>query len=41
MSLDEIKKVVRENHDKSVDFINIPDAEQYRETLMIRKRNNV
>lgn len=37
VTLDEIKKVVRENHDKSVDFINVPDAEQYRETLMIRK----
>ena len=41
VTLDEIKKVVRENHDKSVDFINVPDAEQYRETLMIRKRNNL
>lgn len=41
VTLDEIKQVVRENHDKSVDFINIPDAEQYRETLMIRKRNNL
>ena len=39
--VDEIKQVVRENHDKSVDFINVPDAEQYRETLMIRKRNNI
>lgn len=37
VTLDEIKQVVRENHDKSVDFINVPDAEQYRETLMIRK----
>lgn len=37
VTLDEIKKVVRENHDKSVDFVNLPDAEQYRETLMIRK----
>lgn len=41
VTLDEIKKVVRENHDKSVDFVNVPEAEQYRETLMIRKRNNV
>lgn len=37
VSLEEIKQVVRDNHDKTVDFINIPDAEQYRETLMIRK----
>lgn len=40
VTLDEIKQVVRENHDKSVDFINIPDAEQYRESLMLRKRAN-
>ncbi len=39
VSLDEIKRVVRENHDKSVDFIDIPDAEQYRESLMLRKQN--
>lgn len=39
VTLDEIKKIVRENHDKSVDFIDIPDAEQYRETLMRRKKN--
>ena len=37
VTLDEIKQVVRENHDKSVDFVNIPDAEQYRESLMLRK----
>ena len=37
VSLDEIKQVVRENHDKTVDFVNIPDAEQYRESVMIRK----
>ena len=37
VTLDEIKEVVRKNHDKSVDFVNIPDAEQYRESLMIRK----
>ena len=40
VTLEEIKHVVRENHDKSVDFINIPDAEQYRESLMIRKSIN-
>lgn len=39
VTLDEIKKVVKENHDKSVDFIDIPDAEQYRESLMRRKIN--
>lgn len=40
VTLEEIKQVVRENHDKSVDFINIPDAEQYRESLMLRKQRN-
>ena len=38
VTLEEIKQVVRENHDKSVDFINIPDAEQYRESLMLRRK---
>lgn len=39
VSLDEIKQVVRENHDKTVEFINVPDAEQYRESLMLRKKH--
>jgi hypothetical protein len=38
VTLDEIKKVVRENHDKTVEFISLPDAEQFRESEMIRKR---
>ncbi|MBE6673926.1 MAG: DUF4041 domain-containing protein [Ruminococcaceae bacterium] len=37
VTLEEIKQVVRENHDKTVDFINTPDAEQYRESMMLRK----
>ena len=40
VTLEEIKEVVRKNHDKSVDFINIPDAEQYRESLMLRRNRN-
>ena len=40
VSLEEIKKVVLENHDKTVDFINEPDAEQYRESMMLRKNRN-
>ena len=40
VSLEEIKKVVRENYDKSVDFIDVPDAEQYRESVMLRKHIN-
>lgn len=30
VTLDEIKKVVKENYDKTVEFIDVPDAEQYR-----------
>ena len=41
VTLEEIKQVVRDNHDKTVDFVNVPDAEQYRESLMIRKNSNV
>ena len=37
VSLEEIKKVVCQYHDKNVDFIDIPDAEQYRKTLMMKK----
>lgn len=35
VTLEEIEKVVKENHDKLVEFKNIPDAEQYRETQKI------
>ena len=37
VTLDEIEKVVKENYDKTVDFIKLPEAEQYRESMMIRK----
>lgn len=37
VSLDEIKRVVRENHDKTVEFIDLPYAQQYRESLMMKK----
>lgn len=40
VTLDEIKKVVRDNHDKTVDFINLPEAEQFRTSEMMRKKNN-
>lgn len=33
VSLNEIKEVVRKNHDQTVEFIDIPAAEQYRESL--------
>jgi septal ring factor EnvC (AmiA/AmiB activator) len=36
VSLDEIKEVVRKNYDKTVEFIDIPDAEQYRISQKIK-----
>lgn len=36
VSLDEIKKIVTENFDKTVEFIDIPDASQYRQSELIR-----
>ena len=38
VTLDEIKKVVQENHDKTVEFLNVAEAQQYRESAMMRKR---
>ena len=29
MTLDEIKEVVRKNYDKTAEFIDVPEAEQY------------
>ncbi len=37
VSLDEIKKVVSENFDKTIEFIDTPDAEQYRISQKLRK----
>lgn len=37
VSLDEIKEVVRKNHDKTVEFKEAAEAQQYRETLLMRK----
>lgn len=37
VSLDEIKEVVKKNFDKTVEFVDIPDAEQYRQSLLIQK----
>ena len=36
MSLFEIKDVVRKNFDKTVEFTDVPDAEQYRISLKLR-----
>ena len=38
VTLDEIKQVVRDNFDKTVEFIDVPAAEQYRETLLIQEK---
>lgn len=35
VSLDEIKEVVRKNHDKTVEFIDVPDAQQFRESRLM------
>lgn len=37
VTLDDIKKVVSENYDKTVEFIDIPDAEQYRVSQKMKK----
>lgn len=38
VSLDDIKKVVKENYDKTVEFIDFPAAEQFRQSLSMRER---
>ena len=40
VALDEIEDVVRKNYDKTVDFIKIPQAEQYRESQKIIEQLN-
>mgnify|MGYP004514993729 CR=1 FL=1 len=40
VTLDEIKEVVQKNYDKTVDFVNLPEAEQFRTSEMIRKGKN-
>lgn len=37
VTLDEIKDVVKSNYDKTVEFIEFPDAEQYRASLKIKE----
>lgn len=39
VSLDEIKRVVKDNYDKTVEFVDIAPAEQYRESLKLRSVN--
>lgn len=40
VTLDEIKKVVRENYDKTVEFVDIPDADQYRTSMKMREEKS-
>lgn len=37
VSLDEIEEVVRKNYDKTVEFVRLPEAQQYRESEKIRE----
>lgn len=37
VTLDEIEDVVKKNYDKTVEFTKTPEAEQYRETVMMKK----
>lgn len=38
VTLDEIKEVIKKNFDKTVEFVDVPDAEQYR--ISMKMRNN-
>lgn len=40
VGLDEIKEVIRNNYDKTVEFVDIAPAEQYRESLLIKNGQN-
>ena len=39
VTLDEIKKVVKDNFDKTVEFVDTPDAEQYCVSIKMRNTN--
>ena len=39
VTLDDIEKVVKENYDKTVDFVYVAEAQQYRESLKLRETN--
>ena len=36
VTLDEIEEVVKKNYDKTVEFVRLPEAEQYRESLKMK-----
>lgn len=37
VSLEEIKRVIKENYDKTVEFVDSPPAEQYRQSLLLKQ----
>ncbi len=41
VTLEEIEEVVKKNFDKTVEFTKVPNAEQYRESQMLRRRLGV
>ena len=41
VTLEEIEEVVKANYDKTVEFIKIPQAEQYRESQKIIEQINI
>lgn len=38
VTLDEIKEVVKKNFDKTVEFVDVPDAEQYRVSMKMKQK---
>ncbi len=40
VSLDEIKQVVYQNYDKTVEFVDVAPAEQYRQSLLLKSSNS-
>ena len=36
VTIEEIESVVKENFNKTINFVKIPDAEQYRESLKMK-----
>ena len=41
VTLDEIKEVVKKNFDKTVEFIDVPDAEQYRVSQKMKNEGGI
>lgn len=39
VTLDEIKQVVKQNYDKTVEFVDVPEAEQYRVSLKMKENH--